>query len=178
MFVLVTGPDNSGKSTLISRLKTDKGFEQVARFRRIPPLSEDGEDYFKWGIDAITTGCFKNIISDRGIIDEFVYGPILRGRMVFENEAQINQTRLMLSSFHVKIVICQPPIENQVKGFNDRWQLDGTEERMKQINNWFDYIFSVWPFQETQHFKYDYTEFDAYERLISFLDRRSLKDEH
>jgi hypothetical protein len=112
----------------------------------------------------------QNFIVDRGPIDEFVYGPLLRGTMVYRSY-EIEDMIQGLKSPHVQSIVCQIPIEDQLKSFHEREQLSGTREHIQQINNWFRYLYMVYPFQEAQCVFYDYTREQSYEILKRILWR-------
>lgn len=79
--IIVEGPDNSGKSTLIQWLKKELPLIEVKHGRHGPPVNskdivERTEILIKKSIDYNT----KAIIVDRfSLIGESIYGPILRG---------------------------------------------------------------------------------------------------
>jgi GTPase SAR1 family protein len=160
----VTGPDNTGKTTLVNRLSKNLDIPVEPRYHTLPP--KDGVDYFKWGMSVLEKGDKTNILLDRGIIDEFVYGPILRGGMVFDTYYKVKSLIDGLIESNVTIIFCQTPISVQLSNFDERSQLQGVKENIKLINKWFEYVLYSWPFMYLVKLRYDFTKPMAYENII------------
>lgn len=172
MLFLVTGPDNSGKTTLISKLEKDLGLPIAKRYHPLPPDSAD--DYYSYCCHLVQNAKFTHWLADRGIIDEFVYGPLLRGTVIFKDRWQINELlRLLNNDGYVQFILCQPPISNQLQTFGERDQLAGTLDSILSINAAFDNLHN-WPLSldRDQIWKYDYTQPGSYEQLRSKIKGR------
>jgi GTPase SAR1 family protein len=166
--IIVTGPDNSGKSTLVGRLVRDFKLEKAQRYHTLPPA--DGESYFQYWkvwLERDQLGEAKNVIHDRGIIDEFVYGFTLRGKLCLTT-SQVSTIRDKLYVAQPLIILCQPPIDVQLKTFHERPQLKNTDVQIDAINNAFDYMLTEYPLGFLKVVKYDYTKNpEAYENVTS-----------
>lgn len=101
--LIVEGPDNSGKSTLIDRLK--KRFPNVTVTHSGGPPQSDAEIRQRMN-DLIYTHQGTASILDRiPCISEAVYGPILRGQDFFKGSPALGR----LIQARVPIIYCRPP---------------------------------------------------------------------
>lgn len=73
-FVILTGSDGSGKSTIAERLSIATGYE---KFHFGPP--KDYEDGKKMYYDFIRNNVGKNVLTDRFHEGERIYAPLYRG---------------------------------------------------------------------------------------------------
>lgn len=105
--IIVEGPDNSGKTTLINDLKHD--FDQYAIFDKSPShlVIGDNPDLVSW-ITWIETSLIpenRSVIYDRHpIISESVYGPVCRDENLLEETGYWD----ILKSLKPLIIICRP----------------------------------------------------------------------
>lgn len=99
--VHVEGTDGSGKSTLISQLSELTGFPSTKCYN--PPKS------WEECLDRISKITAPGLLCDRssGLISELVYGPVLRGRTLMDEDVMWRITRSL--SHAVVYVYCRPP---------------------------------------------------------------------
>ena len=168
MINIITGPDNTGKTTTALKLEKDTGLPLALRYPKLPPT--DGENYYNWCMNRLFMGQDIDFLMDRGIVDEFIYGPILRGYMVFDRKDQIHNVIARLQDPKLtRIIYCNPSIKVQQLTLDERPQLDGIKTQIKVINNAFDYFLFVYPLAGANVITYDFTKDGDYERLLSII---------
>lgn len=146
MILIVEGMDNSGKSSLIERLKLARFGSVVRKLTQgTPPttamtyeycdeLVDTAED-FALGIDTTP------IIFDRhSLVSEMVYGPTLRGGSVI-SDAQWKAYWSWVPPGVVTTIYCRPP-DGRVLDFGDRFQADGVRERASALLDAYDRFFA------------------------------------
>lgn len=113
MFVIVEGPDNSGKSTLCAALRTH--FPLVAFQHSGGPPKDEGEFFSR--INRLLSHK-KPVIFDRfPIISDHVYGPVVRGEDIFKGNWEGYVNRMMAR--RPIIIYCRPPNDVLMRGMDN-----------------------------------------------------------
>ena len=101
MFIILVGPDGAGKTTLAKKLANHFGLTYIKRDK--PENQEDKDNMFKSYVDVINT--MDNVIYDRYLHCEKVYGPIMRDENIVTWE-QLNEIELLLMKKKAIIIHC------------------------------------------------------------------------
>lgn len=80
MIYIIEGPDGSGKSTLVDKLKAVHNDAVVMHFGA-PETADEADKYWQVYLRALQHNADKTIIFDRSWYSDMVYGPIMRGRL-------------------------------------------------------------------------------------------------
>lgn len=154
--IILEGSDNTGKTTL-----------QQAILKRYPSLvpgykqerpPEDRQEYMDrlWSFLGKDQDHTLRQVFDRFYFSELVYGPLLRGKVIF-TEAE-NEMLVRLIRRHEPLVIyCYRTPDQILASFHERKQLEGVEERVARIVEDYDRAFTKWVKQDHENFIiYDY----------------------
>jgi hypothetical protein len=109
------------------------------------------------------------VVMDRHpIISEMVYGPILRGKSIFENNYQKGEELLYLdtSSYYVRklisnhplIIYCRPPIEKILSFSDDHPQMDGIKDWARNLISRYDEVIARFEMSGANVYTYDFTK--------------------
>lgn len=132
--IIVEGPDNCGKSTLIQKLiDRSQGLLVHGNKELHGPPKSLGEYmdrcekmYSGSGLDKLTP------VYDRCHLSEAIYGPALRGRMVFE-PSDFRQLEKWLSAHDPLYIYCFRSVEKILETFGEREQLNGVQDNIEFI---------------------------------------------
>src|SRR5687767_10954920 len=104
--LIVEGPDNSGKSTLVRRLAEDAKLLLIAQKRK--PRNRD--EYFDFLNRMIPLAkCWPTVFDRWSRISESVYGPIIRGRSIFtDRDLEVARAAPMLAGLKPLLIYCRP----------------------------------------------------------------------
>jgi hypothetical protein len=171
--IIVEGPDNTGKTTLIKQL-----------CYRIPQLKYDGhsggppktvEEWNERMYRVLLKPVNETIpyIIDRFFFSELVYGKVLRGKTMIPLE-NMDVLAERLFEHNPLIIYCRRPIQRIKDDFNVREQLSGVYENLTKICWEYDKLFSLgWPFVGIH--VYNFEDKDALkivvERVKEYLQR-------
>lgn len=122
--IVVVGADNTGKTTLVQKLKESFKLYEIPRYHTLPPT--DYADWFRW-VKSVLSGRRVDTIVDRFFIDEFVYGPIKRGKIGLEGQ-KLLELEVMFSEERPLIILCDTAQENIEKTFFERDQYPDLSE--------------------------------------------------
>lgn len=175
--IIVEGPDNSGKSTLIQQIKKDFGINEIPRMAHGPANgSKDLWDRTYQIIDAATKAKSHRIIIDRfTLIGEDIYGPILRHVNLWDKMPQEKikfwKATNLLDPF---IIYCRPPEEVIMDMKNHVIKVYDTPEHVRRVNqkqeliiHAYDNYFANW--KSYNFFKYNYKDPESYKQLKIIL---------
>jgi thymidylate kinase len=123
--IVVEGCDNTGKTTLIQTL--------VARFPGLHSIKSPGPGAAlgQWVIDELSKDDLYAIY-DRFFFSEYVYGPILRGKVCY-SKAQQGRIRHLMRTQKPVVIWCSRPLKRIAESFYDREQLEGVADNLPQI---------------------------------------------
>lgn len=166
--LILEGGDNAGKTTLCNKLAKLYAFPVVHS-----PGPHEAEFLASW--------CFEQFSKDKGLltiydrfplISERVYGPLLRGRNVFQ-ESELGRAAFAVLQAEVcpLIIYCRPPLD-KVLDFGDRPQLEGVVERGRQMYEMYDTLFDDLR-KEFNVVVYDYTEKDSISHICDKVDNHT-----
>lgn len=126
--IIVEGPDNSGKSTLIQALASQLKLP-MARTYRMPQTEEDIQRWHNWANAAP-----HPLILDRHpAISDLIYSPLVR------NTTGSSSLRLASACRNGHYLIyCRPHWDTIAASFHEREQLEGTHEKLHDLIRSYD----------------------------------------
>lgn len=179
--IIVEGPDNSGKSTLIQQLLKDYS---ISLFLTSKGPIHNLKCFEERVLDVINhLGSYSYIMDRCPLLSEEVYGPILRSKnLIDELEYPSYYRRKLYSSLsqgETFLIYCRPPKpilldfkNHQVKEHDTQEHLNNIILKAESIIEAYDTI--VGPIA---NFIYDYTSPEAYNLLTKTLNERYFKNE-
>lgn len=174
--IIVEGPDNSGKTTLIDSLKAEFGLRLLRPAGGPPKSCLELSERCEYIIKEASLCLSKRLIVDRiSLIGESIYGPICRGKDLWTEIPQIKADLLYaLNCLDPFYIYCRPPIHiiqnldtHQIKEYDTEEHLEKIKERSNLIIKAYDNYFN--PFSKHRLFVYDYTRPSSYYNLINLL---------
>lgn len=172
--IIVEGPDNSGKSTLINQLIKDLGLTLAEQKVKGPTKSL--LDITSRALDVLhqcsVIGPDKAITDRFSLISEEIYGPICRGQNRWNEDRGIYLSLWnIVDSFNPIIIYCRPPLpvllnmdNHQVKDYDTKEHLESIESNQVKLIEKYDLFFKFHPCR-----LYDYTKENSYNDLINYL---------
>lgn len=128
MLIAVEGPDGSGKTSLIERLKDSLKGSAVYISRsgdKFPSILEISE--FIRTVNSLSS-LFKYVILDRHpLISEYIYGRVFRGGGLLQ-QLSIEELGKSLESVH--LIYCETPPEILRQTVKSRTQMKGVNEEI------------------------------------------------
>ena len=165
--VVVYGFDNSGKSTLCKSLA--QSFREKAILSKyvksLGPVGKSKQLEFmvKNLLNSCSAPCIQ--IFDRfPIIEEKVYGPILRGKDEFSNPEDQGIVKVIMDKIDA-FIYCDPGYENILK-WGQREQMQGVKEFSKNLYEGYKTISEKFSIQN-KLIHYDYTKDDYLELFLN-----------
>lgn len=165
--IIVTGCDNTGKSSLVKVLSKELDMPVADKFICSPPQTPgQWMGWAKWCERCINDP--EDKIYDRLFIDEFVYGPVVRGKL--------DIPLYMMADLSNQLLIRQPlyiyttaPSEVIKRTFHDREQYPKEEMVDKLLNKFWDVNHS-WPINQLVHqYTFDFTKDPDYGGILAYL---------
>lgn len=107
MFLVVTGPDGAGKSTLIQNLQENFKHPFDVVHKGVPPKSVEEAEAVLWEVmlERIRTG--KSFLCDRlNYPDDLIYSPIITGRnsdLIYDQEAGIVRMLKACKAYYIYV---------------------------------------------------------------------------
>jgi thymidylate kinase len=166
--LIIEGPDNAGKSTLIEKLKEE--FHLKSFHAGGPPKNQSDIDKRK--IDA-HQNCLEKIIQDRNyFISDIVYGGVLRKEPVYDNLVSL----LKMLTTKPMVIYCRPPLDHLLGMKNHKVKDHETEEHVASVKE--NQLLLVHHYDElmkivalhTPFIQYDFTQGFLKEDLITLTD--------
>ncbi len=143
--IIVTGVDNTGKSSLVRHLSEKFDIPIATRYHTLPPT--DGEEWYIWAKHQFEHE--GELIYDRFFIDELVYGPVLRNKYVVSIE-QMAQLSTMLVMRQPLFIYTKLPLEKIQESFAVREQYPDATDLGKLLDG-FGRVMHTWPVKELKN---------------------------
>lgn len=109
--IVVEGPDGSGKTTMVERLKSEFALEQIPRAANSD--AEYTQPLDEW-VDMVQMRAREGIILDRHqLISHLMYGPTMRRVLYgnFQNVFWLNHRLELFWESKPIVVLCLPPLD-------------------------------------------------------------------
>ena len=136
---IVTGMDNSGKTTLVRRMSEELGLPVVKSMGPDHTLDEK----FLWTLDQMSRekSIPGSVIYDRFLpLEEMVYGKVLRGNPIFHLNDPYMKT---LKDLHPTIIYTRPSSET-IFNWDGREQMEGViDQKEKLLAAWDDLMWGL-----------------------------------
>lgn len=164
MLILIEGMDNTGKTTLASKL--GELLPSFKYYHHVKPHNrKEAMDNFSQILrESIST----DLICDRlSTFSEPVYGTILRGQPLLSDE-DVNYMLDILVDSATVIIFCNPPIEAVLKTIGVRDQMEGVEENCKKLYEAYQKLFGG-KLNDDDYIVYDYTDKDRSNGVIELI---------
>lgn len=178
--ILVEGPDNSGKSTLIEQLANEFELFKLDRPHGPPKTPEELYDRT---LDAQNFYKSKMSIMDRNpVIGESIYGPILRRHNMWDDiknkfECEVELFSKILSGT-IFLIYCRPPLDvlldlttHQVKSYDTKEHLESLSKNKSKIVEAYDKYMSKWA-----TYTYNYKDPSALNDLILTIRKEYMNE--
>lgn len=165
--VIIIGADNTGKTTLINKLKAvlpQKILYQNFQYDEIK--NDTSDEYYNRVLNLFLEN--DKIVFERFTpIDELVYGKILHPNDN-HNFSDLRKYFLDSPNLEFMIIYCRPP-KDVALNFGDRAQFDGVKEHGEALIDEFDEVFTnlLVKFPELNILKYDFTNVNSYDIILS-----------
>ena len=164
--VLIIGADNTGKTTLVNKLKINlEGKALFQNFQYEEIKNDTSDDYYGRVIDLFNNN--DKVVFERFTpIDELVYGKILHPN---DNHRLSDLDKYFLNNrFSFLLIYCRPPEENALD-FGERVQFQGVKEHGEELLKGFDetYASIIVKYPDLKFLKYDFTNITNSDIIIS-----------
>lgn len=138
--VVVEGPDGSGKSTLIGRLRQESKRHFLV-LRRVNPPNNIAQIGGAVDLLSYASSCDVDVVCDRHpFISEPIYGLTLRNRNLLEGLYGPAAIRATICDTIGRIIYCRPPIEQIVNCAKNQEQLLGVHEHILTLIEAYDEV--------------------------------------
>lgn len=164
--IIVCGPDNAGKTTLVEHLKEKYKLDQVPKFHSLPPF-EHANEWYKWLVDTLI-GETDNLIADRFYVEEFVYGPVMRGEICI-SQSQVEFVDKLIIKANIMIIHADPGYDTIEKSFSEREQYPDISQ-IQEIRQGFFNVLRVYPFNRVSVIRFNYTQDPSYRYVDSMVE--------
>jgi GTPase SAR1 family protein len=161
--IIVTGADNTGKTTLINQLVKDLDLTLIPKFGPKRPW-EDPENWAEWVYNSLWTS-HDLVIADRLYVDELVYGPIKRGKICI-NDQQMTRISARIVTDRPLIILCEVSPDILAMTYNDREQYPTLSE-IFPIMLEYRRVLNHSPFNSCPQHIYDFNEPRAYPTVLN-----------
>lgn len=165
--IIVTGCDNTGKSSLVKFLSKELDMPVAKRFPDGPPKTKDQWDEWYWYCERAFNDP-EDKIYDRLFIDEFVYGPVIRGGLdlPIDKMAQLSELMLIRQPMYIYTIV---PLDTIKKSFDERDQYPQVE-RIHDLMLRFNTVNNSWPVMcLSNRYDFDFTKDPDYNIILSYL---------
>jgi GTPase SAR1 family protein len=172
--IIVSGPDNSGKTTLVKKLCEDLHLNNLPKCKSLP-LWEHPVEYSDWIIQTIKDSHHDDIV-DRCFIDELVYGPIMRGKVCFD-APQFKACADALVDKSPLIIITNPGANMISKSYAEREQYPQLHQNLKVLFRYYEAM-NEYPFNQCPQYIFDYSFDPYYERVKYIAQMHIIRDQY
>lgn len=165
MNIIIEGPDNAGKSTLIEFLKSHTG-------RSVIHNTVDKDPESVMAKQAKENALEGNCIYDRSaVISEYIYCLVLQRTPVIN----INVSHVADMCDNAIVIFCMPPVEKVLATTKD--EMPGVVENLEALYNQYDNLIDELVMMSKQFFIYDWTvEEDGPEAALEYINERINKE--
>lgn len=141
--IIIEGCDNTGKTSLQQQVLERYPNMMTGYKQERPP--EDKQSYMDrfWDFLGKSNGSTRNMVFDRFYFSELVYGPLLRGNVIF-SPSENRMVRHLINEKSPLIIYCYRSPEQILSTFDEREQLEGVQERVTTIVNLYNEVFISW----------------------------------
>lgn len=155
--IYLEGPDGAGKTELIKQIQKPNdiffhngvyGSPEIACANYLAQLK-----YYR-DVQSETFGDF-DLILDRGIFAEMIYGPIMRGTSVPTELAE--RVISQLASFNTQLIVCLPPFAYSFGTWANRQDVEYVKE-INQYNRIYDKYKELLDDSRLNTIHYDFTQ--------------------
>lgn len=155
--IIVEGMDGSGKTTLVSQLHRMLDNENTLYVPGYNRVEGNKPHIAQWWMDEIANNPpGKTIVHDRFFYPEFVYGPILRGKIAAD-PAVVDYVSHFLEHFAF-LIYCRPPTAVIQSSLGAEVQMPGVEEQFHVLLQQYDSVMDQQIIRyKGRYFKYDWT---------------------
>jgi GTPase SAR1 family protein len=165
--IIVEGPDGSGKSTLVKKLKEWNNLVEIDRGDRDKLGTDPKQTDILWfNLAMATWGGNAPRIADRLYVSELVYGPLWRDENVFEK--QDHTIEYIIRGLQIPVIFCLPEydvVRDNVN--NSEHQLDRVSETLRDVYLSYEYQYHRLRRQGVHAVHYDYTDKHVREAKVS-----------
>lgn len=170
--IIVSGPDNSGKTSLVNELCNGGGLIKIPKCKAFP-LWEHPAEYAEWIRDVLLSSPDNGIV-DRCFIDELTYGPIIRGRISFSS---IDLASIYSIYRVVKplLIITDPGVDSIIATYENREQYPNVSQNLEVRDKYYEVVANT-PFYKAPLYIFNYN-FDPDYTLVKSVIKHYLKEE-
>ena len=146
--IIVTGSDSSGKTTLVKHINERFNVPIADRFHPLPPSTpSDWQRWYQWVLDSFERE--DSVVYDRFLIDEYVYGPLLRGgyKISYKKMADLSGALLMKQPLYI---YCCPGYNRVVETYYERDQYVDVS-LVSQVIARFAHVNCTWPVNQLKN---------------------------
>ncbi|QDH45124.1 guanylate kinase [Salmonella phage SE13] len=165
MNIIIEGPDNAGKSTLIEFLKSRTGRSVIHNTVDKNPESVMAKQTKENALEG-------NCIYDRSaVISEYIYCLVLQRTPV----VNINISHVADMCDNAIVIFCMPPVEKVLATTKD--EMPGVVENLEALYNQYDNLIDELVLMSKQFFIYDWTiEEDGPGAALEYINERINKE--
>ena len=162
--IIITGMDNTGKTTTVERLSNDFDLIQMKSLGGGKVSKKAHDAWFNKQIRLVKAGSI--IIYDRfNIMEEQVYGKVIRDKPKYDFDGEEFKTLLEVDPL---IIYTRIPNEKMMQ-FGDREQMPGVIERANELLMAYDDLIFNMINRGFAICTYDWTQENAYEDLMEVV---------
>lgn len=165
--IIVEGCDNTGKTTLVTKLAQDLRLISVNNRKR-PQSRQESEDYLHALLPLVKS--HPTIFDRWQPISEPIYGPICRNTRILPFDAMEAQHRILSDVVHRPgplVIYCRPK-DSTILNFGDREQMTGVIEHAHTLIQEYD---AMMPWLHDKWFRVLHYDFEdsltTYESLVA-----------
>lgn len=160
--IIIEGMDNTGKTTLMEKVL--KKYPHLKPMRMDNAVTATVDEYrkFVWNILILPVEETKDMIFDRFLFSEAIYGPIVRGGIRITAEEMMGALKL-LRTHDPLIVYCRRTADEIRRTFDSREQMDGVADHIDELVD----SYEDWMVKVPNVLPYDYDDRDC----VDFFNR-------
>lgn len=166
--IIVCGADNTGKTTLVNFLAEHFRLHKLPSFARLTGKMphEDPKEWVKWQTKYLNNKFSDNFIFDRFYVDEFVYGPIMRGKVCIDRDQRKELDDLIIK-VNPLIIFCKT---NFLPSFHEREQYPSILQNQKVQDEFENVLYTQLPFGTLEKVRFDYRYDPYYADIVKVVE--------